>query len=111
MLGDRVVLSRSPELFLERRGELLVSKPMKGTRARVGDDGTGLAETLLRSEKDRAETLMIVDLIRNDLGKIAEIGSVQVDQLFGIEEYPTVYQMVSQVSAQVPDRSLYRTRT
>lgn len=109
LLRDRVILSLSPELFLERRGDLLVAKPMKGTRARVDRNGAGLAEALRQSEKDRAENLMIVDLIRNDLGKIAETGSVQVDQLFRVEEYPTVYQMVSQVSAQAPDRSLYRT--
>jgi aminodeoxychorismate synthase, component I, bacterial clade len=110
-LADRVVMSLSPELFLERRGDALVSKPMKGTRARDGDNGTdqATAKALQQSEKDRAENLMIVDLIRNDLGKIAQIGSVRVDRLFAIEQYPTVYQMVSQVTGRVPDRSLYPT--
>lgn len=106
---DRVILSLSPELFLERRGDQVRAKPMKGTRTRGGGDESGAAKALMQSEKDRAENLMIVDLIRNDLGKIAEIGSVRVDQLFQVEEYPTVYQMVSEVSARVPDRSLYRT--
>lgn len=108
-LPDRVILSLSPELFLERRGDRLVSKPMKGTKTRSGGEEAGAEDALVQSEKDRAENLMIVDLIRNDLGKIAEIGSVRVDELFRIEEYPTVYQMVSQVSALVPNRSLYRT--
>ena len=105
---DRSILSLSPELFLERRGDQVVAKPMKGTRTRCDDDGPRAAELLIRSEKDRAENLMIVDLIRNDLGKIAEVGSVRVDQLFRVEEYPTLYQMVSQVSARIPDKSLYR---
>jgi para-aminobenzoate synthetase/4-amino-4-deoxychorismate lyase len=110
-LPDRVILSLSPELFLERRGDKLISKPMKGTRAKTAENGAdyAIAEALERSEKDRAENLMIVDLIRNDLGKIAQIGSIRVDQLFRIEEYPTVYQMVSQVSSRVPDRSLLHT--
>ena len=106
---DRVILSLSPELFLERRGDHVRAKPMKGTRTRCGGQEAGAAEALMQSEKDRAENLMIVDLIRNDLGKIAQTGSVVVDQLFQVEEYPTVYQMVSEVSARVPDRSLYRT--
>jgi para-aminobenzoate synthetase/4-amino-4-deoxychorismate lyase len=111
LLPDRVILSLSPELFLERRGDKIISKPMKGTLSRAGESGTddAVAEALQRSEKDRAENLMIVDLMRNDLGKIAQTGSVRVDQLFGIERYPTVYQMVSQVSAKVPDRSLFNT--
>jgi para-aminobenzoate synthetase / 4-amino-4-deoxychorismate lyase len=109
VLPERTILSLSPELFLERRGDRVLAKPMKGTRARNGDVGAGAVQALIRSEKDQAENLMIVDLIRNDLGKIAEIGSVQVDQLFRVEEYPTVYQMVSEISARVPDRSLYRT--
>ena len=109
LLPDRVILSLSPELFLERRGDRVVARPMKGTKIRSDSDEAGTEDALLQSEKDRAENLMIVDLIRNDLGKIAEIGSVTVDELFRVEQYPTVYQMVSQVSALVPNRSLYRT--
>jgi para-aminobenzoate synthetase / 4-amino-4-deoxychorismate lyase len=108
-LPNRKILSLSPELFLERRGDRILARPMKGTKARSGDDEADAAEALVRSEKDRAENLMIVDLIRNDLGKIAEIGSVRVDRLFQVEEYPTVYQMVSQVSARIRERSLYGT--
>jgi len=111
LLPERTILSLSPELFLERRGDELISRPMKGTRARAGENGAdqAMAKALQRSEKDQAENLMIVDLIRNDLGKIAQIGSVQVDRLFAIEQYPTVYQMVSQLSGRVPDRSLFHT--
>jgi len=111
LLPERVILSLSPELFLERCGDELIAKPMKGTRARAGENGTDqlMAKDLYQSEKDRAENLMIVDLIRNDLGKIAQTGSVHVDRLFAIEQYPTVYQMVSQVSGRVPDRSLFHT--
>jgi para-aminobenzoate synthetase / 4-amino-4-deoxychorismate lyase len=107
-LPDRVILSLSPELFLERRGDRILARPMKGTRTKSDSKQTGAADALAKSEKDRAENLMIVDLIRNDLGKIAEIGSVQVGQLFRVEEYPTIYQMVSEVSARIPDRSFYR---
>src|SRR5260221_3469542 len=110
-LPDRLILSLSPELFLERCGDELVSNPMKRTRARAGENGTDqmISRGLYLSEKDRAENLMIVDLIRNDLGKITQTGSLRVDRLFAIEQYPTVYQMVSQVSGRVPDRSLFHT--
>ena len=90
------VVSLSPELFLERHGERLLTRPMKGTAARSEP-----SETLRNSVKDRAENLMIVDLLRNDLGRLAEPGSVKVDRLFDIEDYPTVWQMVSEVSAQI----------
>ena len=98
-VGDTAggIVSLSPELFLERHGERLQTRPMKGTAPR-----TQSAESLLRSTKDKAENLMIVDLLRNDLGRIAENGSVKVDSLFDIEAYPTVWQMVSTVSASVP---------
>ena len=109
VLPERAIVSLSPELFFERKGDQLIARPMKGTRSRSADNDTGGPEALIQSEKDRAENLMIVDLIRNDLGKIAEPGSVGVDYLFRVEEYPTVYQMVSQVSARVRDRSLYST--
>ena len=91
------IVSLSPELFLERRGDRLRTRPMKGTASRDLDPGV-----LLASEKDKAENLMIVDLLRNDLGRVATGGSVHVDQLFAIEDYPTVWQMVSEISASVP---------
>lgn len=92
----RALLSLSPELFLERRGERLTTRPMKGTAPRHSDP-----EQLRHSVKNRAENLMIVDLLRNDLGRIADTGSVRVDSLFNIEAYPSVWQMTSQISASV----------
>jgi para-aminobenzoate synthetase/4-amino-4-deoxychorismate lyase len=93
------VVSLSPELFLERHGERLVTRPMKGTAPRSASPGQ-----LRNSAKDCAENLMIVDLLRNDLGRVADRGSVVVDRLFDIEEYPTLWQMVSEVSAKVGRR-------
>jgi para-aminobenzoate synthetase / 4-amino-4-deoxychorismate lyase len=94
-LAGHSVLSLSPELFLERRGHQLRVRPMKGTIQKVGAADADLADTLRNSEKDRAENLMIVDLMRNDLGRLAEVGTVKVEELFGIESYPTLLQMVS----------------
>ncbi|WP_265944396.1 aminodeoxychorismate synthase component I [Dechloromonas sp. A34] len=98
LVGDASggLVSLSPELFLERRGTRLSTRPMKGTLPRSLPAGQ-----LRASEKDLAENLMIVDLLRNDLGRIADNGSVVVDQLFEIEDYPTVWQMVSEVSAEI----------
>jgi para-aminobenzoate synthetase/4-amino-4-deoxychorismate lyase len=94
-LGENAVCSASPELFLIRKQNgSLRSKPMKGTRPA----GTDPAE-LRASEKDRAENTMIVDMMRNDFGRIADVGSVRVPELHAIEEYPTVLQMVSTVTA------------
>jgi len=90
------IVSLSPELFVERCGDRLRTRPMKGTAALDTP-----ADRLRDSVKDRAENVMIVDLLRNDLGRIAEQGSVQVDRLFEIEDYPTVRQMVSEISASV----------
>jgi len=100
-VGDAAqgLVSLSPELFLERQGERLVTRPMKGTAPRSVP-----AEQLRNSQKDCAENLMIVDLLRNDLGRIAENGSVVVDRLFDVEAYPTVWQMVSEVSARAGAR-------
>lgn len=98
--GAGTILSLSPELFLARDGDRLVTRPMKGTAARATDP-----EVLRQSVKDRAENVMIVDLLRSDLGRVAIPGSVVVEDLFAIEDYPTVWQMVSQVAAQVPGRS------
>lgn len=102
--GERQLLSLSPELFfaLSAEGEITV-RPMKGTAARrsEGDSGQDAAEraALSASAKDRAENLMIVDLIRNDLGRIAITGSVEVADLFKVESYPTFHTMVSTVRA------------
>ncbi len=102
-VGDATqgLVSLSPELFLERCGQRLLTRPMKGTAPRSQSP-----DSLLHSLKDRAENLMIVDLLRNDLGRVAENGSVSVDELFAIEDYPTVWQMVSSVSATLRDKSL-----
>ncbi|WP_146584951.1 aminodeoxychorismate synthase component I [Puniceibacterium confluentis] len=103
-LGGPVLLSRSPELFfaLNAAGRMQ-ARPMKGTVAR-GEGAAADAERvawLRGSEKNRAENLMIVDLLRNDMSRIAEVGSVQVPQLFEVETYATLHQMVSVVVAQL----------
>ena len=99
--GSDWLLSLSPELFVARHGRALKAKPMKGTRPRSADEAAdrALAVELAGSEKDRAENLMIVDLLRNDLSRVAQPGSVKVDAPFAVESYPTVHQMVSTVRA------------
>ncbi|MGH6940541.1 aminodeoxychorismate synthase component I [Hypericibacter sp.] len=100
------ILSLSPELFVRIDGSRAVGKPMKGTAARgpTPEDDEAARAFLRSDEKSRAENLMIVDLIRNDLGRIARIGSVKVDGLFEVETYETVHQMISTVSARLlPD--------
>ncbi len=93
----------SPERFLSREGDTVTSQPIKGTLSRNGA-GEEEKSILLHSEKDRAENLMIVDLVRNDLGRIAEHGSVTVKNLFEIQSFETVHQMVSTVQCKVkPD--------
>jgi para-aminobenzoate synthetase component 1 len=103
-LGGPVVLSRSPELFFAVDGSGRIdTRPMKGTAPR-GDDAAqdaGRAAALAASEKDRAENLMIVDLLRNDLSRICLPGSVKVPQLFHVETYATLHQMVSAVTGQL----------
>ena len=95
------VLSASPELFFRRRGRRIETRPMKGTaaRGRWREEDTSVSARLAASEKNRAENLMIVDLLRNDLGRVAETGTVAVEELFRIERYPTVFQMTSTVAA------------
>ncbi|WP_139488234.1 aminodeoxychorismate synthase component I [Brevibacillus dissolubilis] len=101
--GRYRILSASPELFFrwDRENMTITTKPMKGTakRGRWVQEDLARRDELAASEKNQAENLMIVDLLRNDLGRIAEIGSVQVDKLFEIERYPTVYQMTSTITA------------
>jgi len=99
--GRYIICSASPELFFQVDGNTITCRPMKGTtrRGRTTIEDNERSEWLKNSEKNRAENVMIVDLIRNDLGKIAEVGSVSVPHLFGTELYPTLWQMTSTVTA------------
>ena len=101
--GAHWLLSLSPELFVSLKNAEARTKPMKGTRPRGSDadKDAALRDELAESEKDKAENLMIVDLLRNDLARVAEPGSVHVDKAFAIETYPTVHQMVSTVRARL----------
>ncbi len=105
MIGgpDWYVLSHSPELFFETDGRAIVTRPMKGTAPRglTAVEDSALAGWLCSDEKSRAENLMIVDLLRNDLGRIAETGSVGVPHLFAVESYRSVHQMTSTVEARL----------
>lgn len=89
--GDWAICCASPELFFELDGDVITSRPMKGTvkRGRTTSEDKIQAEWLRADLKNRAENVMIVDMIRNDIGRIAEIGSVHVPELFTIEKYPT----------------------
>ncbi|MBW2187496.1 MAG: aminodeoxychorismate synthase component I, partial [Deltaproteobacteria bacterium] len=100
-LGRFAICSASPELFFSRKEDLITTRPMKGTAPRGDDsiDDLRLRDELARSEKNRAENLMIVDMLRNDLSRIADAGSVHVDRLFQVEAYPTLWQMTTQVQA------------
>ncbi len=99
----RVIVSRSPELFFRLTDNILESRPMKGTAPRSGDavQDAQLKAALAASEKVQAENLMIVDLLRNDIGRISEIGSVRVPELFAIESYATVHQMSSRIQGRL----------
>lgn len=103
-LGDPIVLSRSPELFFEVDSEgNIQTLPMKGTAPRGGTQAEDrqLRDFLKTDPKNRAENLMIVDLLRNDISRISEVGTVRVPELFRVEAYATVHQMVSRVSAKL----------
>ncbi|WP_459617138.1 aminodeoxychorismate synthase component I [Bordetella sp. 2513F-2] len=106
--GERLVLSFSPELFVARQGGRLLTRPMKGTAPRHADpdEDRRLGEALRASPKDRAENLMITDLLRNDLGRLATPGSVRVDALFTLERYPSVWTLTSTISADAPHATL-----
>ena len=99
--GRYVICSASPELFFALDGETITCRPMKGTikRGRTTAEDQAQADELRSSEKNRAENVMIVDMIRNDLGRIAKTGSVHVPALFQVERYPTLWQMTSTVTA------------
>ena len=102
--GEQAIASLSPELFFALRGREVMARPMKGTAARRGDAAAdaAAARELAEDPKQRAENLMIVDLIRNDLSRVAVPGSVAVPDLFRVESYPTIHQLVSDVTAALP---------
>ena len=100
---EQTALSFSPELFLQRHGTTLITRPMKGTAPRSNDplEDQRFGQRLQASAKDRAENLMIVDLLRNDLGRIALPGSVVAEPLFSLEAYPSVWTMTSTIQATI----------
>ena len=102
-LGDETLVSLSPELFFETQNRAIRAKPMKGTAPRGVSPAEDheIARWLSRDPKQRAENLMIVDLLRNDLSRISEVGSVKVPDLFAVETYNTLHQMVSTIEAQL----------
>jgi para-aminobenzoate synthetase component 1 len=99
----QAVLSSSPELFLQVRADQVITRPIKGTRPRGGDetDDATMREALRNSEKDKAELAMIVDLERNDLGRVCEFGSVRVTEPRSLEAHPTVWHAVGQVEGRL----------
>ncbi|MFJ5297803.1 aminodeoxychorismate synthase component I [Pseudomonas sp. NPDC088368] len=103
--GGHAVLSLSPERFVKVSQRQVETRPIKGTRPRGKDaaQDKAYAEELLASPKDRAENLMIVDLLRNDLGRTCRIGSVRVPELFSLESYPNVHHLVSAVTGELAD--------
>jgi para-aminobenzoate synthetase component 1 len=103
--GERYVLSSSPERFIARRGNTLFSQPIKGTasRSQSREEDALLADQLLNSEKERAENTMIVDLVRNDLSRIAEEASVKVDEFLGLYSFKTVHQLISTIRCTIKD--------
>lgn len=109
-LGDPVILSRSPELFFEVDADRFIETlPMKGTapRGKTEEEDQRLKALLMKDPKTQAENRMIVDLLRNDVSRISEIGTLDVPELFRVESYPTVHQMVSRVRAKLlPDLTI-----
>ncbi|EKN67890.1 aminodeoxychorismate synthase component I [Schinkia azotoformans] len=105
--GEHSIISASPELFFHLKEDRIITRPMKGTAKRGNSitEDEAIAKWLYHSEKNRAENVMIVDLLRNDLGMIAESGSVHVPKLFEIERYPTVHQMTSTITAKVSENT------
>lgn len=106
-LNDKYLICTSPERFLKKIGNKIISQPIKGTIKKGNSDAENeaLKTQLLNSEKERAENVMIVDLVRNDLAKHARPGSINVEELFGIYEFPTVHQMISTVSAELQEKT------
>ncbi len=106
---DWHILSFSPELFFRQQGRSIVTRPMKGTARRGADiaEDEAIANWLQNDIKNRSENVMIVDLLRNDLGRICEFGSVKVNHLFAVEKYETLFQMTSEISGTLRPRLRY----
>ena len=102
-LGSTQVVANSPELFLRRRGRRVETRPIKGTRPRGEgpSDDAALAAELLHDPKERAEHVMIVDLERNDLGRVCEVGTVTVERYAAVESHPTVHHLVSTIAGRL----------
>lgn len=107
---DQWLFCASPERFLRKSGQQILSQPIKGTARRIpgnAEQDAAARTALLQSAKDRSENVMIVDLVRNDLARICEEGTVKVDELFGVYSFPQVHQLISTISGSlVPDISL-----
>ena len=102
--GNRWLLCASPERFLKKQGDKILSQPIKGTSPRISGnkkDDDEQRKELHDSAKDRSENVMVVDLVRNDLSKVCEEGTVHVDELYGIYSFPQVHQMISTVSGEL----------
>jgi len=102
-LGGETIVSLSPEVFFDARDRQIRARPMKGTARRgfMPPEDMARAQYLVEDEKSRAENLMIVDLLRNDLSRLAEVGSVKVTDLFTVQTYPTLHQMTSGIEARL----------
>lgn len=100
---EKFLLSSSPERYINKCGDKIISQPIKGTikRGKTPDEDNKLKKSLLKSKKEKMENVMIVDLVRNDLSTIAEKGTVQVEELFGLYTYPHVHQMISTISCKL----------
>lgn len=103
-IGSHTIVSASPELFFEWHGDTITTRPMKGTAARgaTSEDDQARRRALTEDEKERAENLMIVDLLRNDLAKISGATSIHVTSLFRAEQYRTLWQLTSEIRARIP---------
>ena len=111
-LNDKWLLCASPERFLKKEGKKIVTQPIKGTSKRIQGDERKDEQNrswLFHSDKDRSENVMVVDLMRNDLSKICEEGTVKVDELFGIYSFPQVHQMISTVSGELYGKISFET--
>ncbi len=103
---DKWLLCASPERYLRKQGQHIMAQPIKGTAARIADNQQADEHArydLLHSDKDRSENVMIVDLMRNDLSKVCEEGTVKVDELYGIYSFPQVHQMISTISGELKE--------